>query len=351
MAWSEGAARVWSAWARLRRPPAPPAPGLLLTLLGLVVGSLARHDSSLLAQGKDWAGQTPTFRSSTDVVLVDVSVRDARGGAVVDLDGEDFELREDGAPQEIVYFNREFADKPTPSSVLLLLDTSSSMKGDAILEASKAAMQFVRRIPNEAEVALIVFDHSTRIVCPFTTDRAKLETGLANLGARGGTALYDALGEALRSFDSAGHQRKILVLLSDGKDLDSRAKFSEIDRRFESSPIVVYAIGYYSESERRLYLTGERHYKEPAFEENLNPAWVLERLALLSGGLVLFPTQEQELSPFFQEIAQDLRHQYVLGYLPSLAAGKPRFRPIEVRLRDSARRGAVEVRARRGYVR
>jgi Ca-activated chloride channel family protein len=270
---------------------------------------------------------------------------------VLDLAGEDFELWEDGARQPIVYFNREFADKPTPASIVLLLDSSSSMTGDAMAEARRAASDFVRRVPEEAEIALLVFDDEVRAACPFTRNRAELEEAIRGLDAGGGTAFYDALVESLNLFEEASHRRKVLVVLSDGKDLDSRESFGRIEERFERSSIVVYALGYYKESEHELYITGEKYYKEPAFEVNLNPAWVLERLASLSGGVVLFPTRRDELGSFFSAIASDLNHQYVLGYSPTPTTGPPRFRAIEVRVHESALPDSVEVRARRGYVR
>jgi Ca-activated chloride channel family protein len=298
------------------------------------------------------AGQTPTFRSSAEVVLVDVSVVDTTGAPVMDLEREDFELWEDGARQPIVYFNREFADEPTPASLVLLLDISSSMTGDAMTQARSAASDFVRRIPDEAEIALLVFDDQVLTACPFTRNRAELEAAIETLEAGGGTAFYDALAEALDLFEEASHRRKVLVVLSDGKDLDSRESFIRIEERFEQSPIVVYALGYYKESEHDLYLTGDKYYKEPAFAVNLNPAWVLERLASLSGGVVLFPKRRDELGPFFAEIASELNHQYVLGYSPTPTTGEPRFRAIDVRVLESgARGGSVDVRARRGYVR
>ena len=331
---------------------APPRLSGRLALFVYLGGVLS---SPLLAQTPDQSagqeGQPPMFRSSAEVVLVDVSVVDSSGVPVVDLALEDFELWEDGARQPIVFFNREFADKPTPASLVLLLDISSSMKGDAMTEARRAASDFGRRIPHEAEIALLVFDDQVRAACPFTRDRAEIEKAMEGLEAGGGTAFYDALAEALDLFEEASHRRKILVVLSDGKDLDSRESFSRIEERFEQSPIVVYALGYYKESEHELYITGEKYYKEPAFEVNLNPAWVLERLASLSGGIVLFPTRHDELGSFFSEIASDLNHQYVLGYSPASTTEPPRFRAIEVRVRESARRDSVDVRARRGYIR
>jgi Ca-activated chloride channel family protein len=330
------------------------SPPRLSGRLALFVCLGAVLSSPLLAQVRDpstGTGQAPTFRSSAEVVLVDVSVVDSSGMPVADLGREDFELWEDGARQPIVYFNREFADKPTPASLVLLLDVSSSMKGDAMTEARRAASDFARRIPDEAEIALLVFDDQVRTACAFTRDRAEIERAIEGLEAGGGTAFYDALAEALDLFEEASHQRKALVVLSDGKDLDSRELFSRIEERFEQSPIVVYALGYYKESERELYINGEQYYKEPAFEVNLNPAWVLERLASLSGGMVLFPTRHDELGTFFSEIASDMGHQYVLGYSPTPTTGEPRFRAIDVRVRESARPHSVDVRARRGYVR
>jgi len=283
---------------------------------------------------------------TANLVLLTVSVKDARGHPVPHLQPSDFKVSEDGAPQEIVHFEQGNA----PLSVVLLMDTSSSMAGSPLPEAKRAALEFIAQSHPQSEIALVVFNDRVRVVQAFTRDRSQVRAAIHQLTATGGTALYDAVAKAIELMPAAHSARHIIVLLSDGKDEDSGKKFSEVERLVQSSDVVIFAVGEYAEPDRKLFMTGEKYYKEPALEVNLNPVWVLRQLAELSGGGALFPHPRTPLEPFFTLIARELQRQYVLGYIPPARSGEPKFHAIEVRVESAARPGPFTVWTRKGYL-
>jgi hypothetical protein len=162
----------------------------------------------------------------SNLVLLTVSVRDARGNPVPDLKQTNFTVYEDGAPQPITYFGEE----DTPLSVVLLMDVSSSMEGSPLKEAKRAALEFVAQSHPDNEIALAAFNHQVRITQPFTRDHAQVRGAIDQLTATGGTALYDAVIKAIDLMSAARYARHVIVLLSDGKDEDSGKKFGQLEQ-------------------------------------------------------------------------------------------------------------------------
>ena len=148
---------------------------------------------------------------------------------------------------------------------------------------------------------------------------------------------------------SAPHPRHVIVLLSDGKDEDSSAKFAAIDQKIQASDVVLFSIGEYAELDRKLFMSGKKHYKLPELDVNLNPIWVLRYFADLSGGRAYFPKLGEPLEPFFSRIARELHQQYVVTYQPTATTGKDRFHTIDVRAKSS-RYPSLRVRTRKGYL-
>jgi Ca-activated chloride channel homolog len=302
-------------------------------------------------------GQKPRFQTGTSMVLVDVSVTGAEGRPIRGLEAQDFVVLEDGVSRQIAYFRASSEGGVTPAaplSVVLLLDSSSSMEGSRLTRSRDAALAFIDECPSDTEIAIATFDDRLRILSEFTDDRQSLAAAVRRMTSGGGTAMYDALLDAVALLSKATHPRQAIVLSSDGADLDSHSTFEELENAVASSPASLYAVGQYEKESRDLYRTGEKYFKAPALEQNLNPIWVLERLAELTGGQAAFPERGTGIAPLLEEIARRLERQYVIGYQPSrIGAGPsetPRFRRIEVELRSGAAGRAV-VRSRRGYVR
>ncbi|MCI0420781.1 MAG: VWA domain-containing protein [Acidobacteria bacterium] len=292
-------------------------------------------------------GEEPAFTLSIAVeeVLLNISVEDASGRRITDLAKEDFQIYQDGVAQEIKYFGHE----NVPISVVLLIDTSGSMEGSPLVEAKVAALAFLNESRPRDAVSLVSFNDKVEVIRPFTSEMLKIRTGVHSLASRGGTALYDALSKAVDLMETAPHPRHVIVLLSDGKDEDSRAKFAAIDKKIQASDVVLFSIGEYAELDRKLFMSGKKHYKLPELDVNLNPIWVLRYFADLSGGRAYFPKLGEALEPFFSRIARELHQQYVVTYQPTATTGKDRFHTIEVRAKSS-RYPSLKVRTRKGYL-
>jgi Ca-activated chloride channel homolog len=293
------------------------------------------------------AGEEEPFKLSVAVeeILLNISVEDAAGRPVTDLNREDFAVFQDGVDQEIKSFGRE----NVPISAILLVDTSSSMQGSPLVEAKVAALAFLNEISPRDAVSLIAFGDKVQVVHPFDQDLLKIRTGVHSLTPRGGTALYDAISKAIELMETAPHPRHVIILLSDGKDEDSSTKFAGLDQKIQASDVVLFSIGEYAELDRKLFMSGKKHYKLPEVEVNLNPVWVLNYLADLSGGRAFFPKLGDPLEPFFSRIARELREQYVLTYQPTATTGKGNFHSIEVKIKGSQGSG-LKVRTRKGYL-
>jgi Ca-activated chloride channel homolog len=285
------------------------------------------------------------FRARVETVLLNVSVKDASGLPVKGLPQSAFTVSDEGEARPLVYFDEE----SEPLSVVLVLDASSSMLGERLDEAKRAAKAFIDKV-GAAELALVSFDDQVRVDVPWTERSEDVLAAVDGLTARGGTALYQAIDTGLELLSQARHRRTALVVLSDGKEEDSSVSFSDLHRRVEVSEAPIYSIGFYTDEERRRYKPESKYYKEPAFEGNLNPPWVLNELARSSGGMALFPAGGEELTPAFIALASELRHQYLLGFEPALAGSEAaEFRRVEVVVRSPEHQEPLQVRTRSGY--
>lgn len=292
---------------------------------------------ALLSTGM--AGQI--FRAQSDLVLLNATVTDQQGNPVAGLNQPDFEVFEDGEKRDISYFQQQDA----PLSLAFLLDTSSSMRGAALQEARRAAAALVDSLSPDSEISLLSFDRETHLHGPFTTDKSVIKKALALLAPGGGTALYDAVLSSVRLLRERPLERKAVVVLSDGKDLDSQASYSKLQESLLTTSILFFSVGTFGPAERDLYFTGEKYFKPPELDVNLNPVWVLEEMARITGGRALFPLKDEPVDSFFVEIARELRNQYVIGFQPSPGRGESRVRRIEVRVKGKA----YSVRTRTAY--
>jgi VWFA-related protein len=317
-----------------------------------VVAFLAAAAGSITAQ----EGTGPIrFRTEVQTVLVPFSVKDASGKPVIGLPPSAITVLDQGVERPVVYLD----ERDEPLSTVLVLDASSSMRGERLVEAKRAAKTFVERIaadggdesgPPKGELALVAFDERVRVARPWIEDEGRILDDIDAIEAGGGTALFDAIEASLDLVDGASNRRRALVVLSDGKDEDSRQSFSALRERVEASGASLFAVGFYTAEEKRWFTPGRRYFKEPAFEVNLNPAWVLTELAEATGGIALFPSDGQDLAPLFESIAAELRHQYLLAFEPDAGArAGSGFRAIEIRVSSPEHPGPLRVRGRRGY--
>ena len=268
------------------------------------------------------------FRTSSELVATAVTVRDADGRLITNLQQSDFTVEEDGVPQPITQFT---ADR-VPVSVSLAIDISDSMRGQRISDARGAIARFLDSLLKpEDEASLLGFNHEARLFAPWSTDRAPLRARLDDLKPSGGTALYDAVDMALPLFASREHPRAAIVLVSDGADTASDITPTRLKQKLNRSDVFLYAIGISSIDA-----------KNP---RGINP-YTLNELTSQGGGYTEIVSSPADLGPATERIAEELNHQYVIGYSP-LARADGKYHSVRVKVANTA----YKVRARRGVER
>jgi VWFA-related protein len=301
----------------------------LPVLLCLSACVLAAQQSTTPAAAKvDERAQSPI---TVDVNRVNMmfTVADKRGRFITNLAKEDIEIVESKRPQNIIEF---VAESDLPLRLAILIDTSNSIR-DRFRFQQEAAIEFIKSVMRPEDRATVVsFDTGAELVADLTSDTAVLERGVRNLRPGGGTALYEAIYFASRDKlmqDQPMHKyRRAMVILSDGEDNQSRYTREQALEMAHKADVVVYTI---STNISRIETDGDK---------------VLKYLARETGGVAFFPFKVQDLSQSFENIANELRHQYSVLYRPEPAKTDGRWQEVDIRVKN--RRDLV-VRARRGY--
>lgn len=287
-------------------------------------------------------------RIETNLITIPVSVFDRDGLYIPGLGQSDFRIFEDGVEQEIAYFGT--TDKPF--TVALVLDTSQSTRYK-IEEIRSAATAFVRNLNARDKVMVISFQREIRLLTKPTSDRNKIYDAIQKADFDYGTSLYDAVDYALRKHLSKIPGRKAVVLFTDGVDNESEKSTYETTLDFaEESDSLIFPIYYdtYLETKQDLSLNPSIFGDQPVgttAEEYAVGRKYLEELAEATGGRVFRPESTPGgLSRAFEGIAEELRRQYNIGYVPK-TEGKPGQRKqIKVRIN----RPNLVIRARDSYI-
>lgn len=267
-----------------------------------------------------------------DVTRVNIlfTVTDRKGRFITNLTKDDFEVYEDKRPQKILEFT---AESDLPLRIALLLDTSNSVR-PRFRFIQEAAIEFLNSVmrPRYDKALVIGFDTHVELVSDFSDDPEKLAAAIRDLRPGGGTSLYDAIYFACR--DKLGQEqprhkfRRALVVLSDGEDNQSRATREQALEMAQRADAVIYTI---STNITRVDTDGDK---------------ILRYLASETGGLALFPFRIEDLTQSFENIANELRHQYNIFYRPEPLRTDGRYQPVDVRVKG---RKDLVVRARKGY--
>jgi VWFA-related protein len=297
---------------------------ILLLTVTLAAGALRASDRQVQNPS------APMFRSEANLVVLHVNVFDRDGDSVPRLAREHFRVLEDGQPQEVNVFSNE----DLPVTVGLVIDNSSSMITRNSLVVA-GAMAFANSSHPADELFVVSFTEDVRLALPesvaFTSSRSLLQATLLSLRPGGKTAVYDAVIRALDHVERTNHQKRVIIVLSDGDDNASHHTREQMFARAEASDVLIFAVGIDSRS------TGQQ--ADPR---------MLRRLARAGGGTAYFPRTEREMVRHFEEIAANIRQGYTIGYVPRDAHPGARFRRIEVTV-DVPGRQRLEVRHRRGY--
>jgi len=295
-------------------------------LAGLSGGIAAR------AQQPQIHGNPNDFRLSveTDLVVLHATVTNKDGRPVTDLLQDHFRVYEDGDEQQLKIFKQE----DIPVSVGLLVDNSGSMR-DKRRGVNTAALKFVRSSNPEDEVFIVNFNDESYLDTDFTDSVKLLEEGLERIDSRGGTAFYDALHLALAHLtEKASWDKKVLLLITDGEDNASRITLEQLVRAIQRSDVIVYTVGLLGGESSRSMRRAKR---------------ALENISQASGGTTYFPKSLEDVQVVANDIADDIRNQYVLAYTPTNSLLDGKFRKVEVKLKAPRKYGRLTVRSRSGY--
>jgi len=300
--------------------------GVVRVLRPAVLTALALC-APLVAQTPPIHDQRP-FRSGIELTSIAATVTDGEGRLVAGLDRDVFEVFEDGVKQPVTQFTRE----RVPLGLGVLLDISDSMFGQRIKDARAAVNRFLFELLDDAdEFFILAFNHAPKTLTAWTRTPDEVSRALNALRPFGGTAAYDAIVEALPMIERRSRQRAALLIISDGADTASNTSLREVKSALLRSDAFVYAIAIDS-SERQ------------AINTRINPE-ALREITAQSGGRTEVVHNSTDLAEASARIADELNHQYVLGYT-SPHEGDGRYHSIRVRVAGSEYR----VRARNGYV-
>ena len=273
------------------------------------------------------------FRAGIEVVSLNVTVSDAQGRYVTDLKQEDFSVFEDGAKQDLTYFNRS----ALPIALSLLIDSSASME-QRMENAQEAAIGFARTLRPQDLAQVVDFDSRVEIKLGFTNKIDELESAIHATSAGGSTALHNAVYIALKELAKVKAKnpdeirRQAIVVLSDGEDTSSLVSFEEVLELAKRSETAIYTIALRS--------------TEPSQSKGFREAeFVMRQLAQETGGRAFFPTRIDDLTGVYAQIAAELSSQYSMGYASKNPRRDGAFRRIVVQV---ARPNST-ARTKRGY--
>lgn len=266
-----------------------------------------------------------------DVARVNMlfTVTDKKGRFVTNLAKEDFEIREEKKPQQILEF---VAESDLPLRLGILVDSSNSVR-DRFKFQQEAAVEFVNSVVRPEDKAVIVsYDSGAELVADLTGNTEQLAKAIRGLRPGGGTALYEAIYFACRDKlmqDQPRHKfRRAMVVLGDGDDNASRYTRDQALEMAQKADVVVYTISTNNSKQEK---DGDK---------------VLRYFSSETGGMAFFPFQARELAQSFENISNELRHQYNVLYRPEPLKADGLFHQVDVRVKT---RKDLIVRARKGY--
>jgi Ca-activated chloride channel family protein len=277
--------------------------------------------------------ESQIFRSNVDVVSLNVTVVDNQNHYVTDLSESDFSVFEDGAKQDLIYFNRS----SLPIALSLLIDTSASME-NRLQIAQEAAIGFAKKLRPQDFAQIVDFDSRVEITQDFTNSVPDLERAIRSTVAGGSTSLHNAIYISLKELAKLKAKtqddvrRRAIVVLSDGEDTSSLVTYEEV-------------LDLAKRSETALYTIGLQPREAPTSKGFREAEFVLRQLAQQTGGRAFFITRVEDLKDVYGQISDELSSQYTVGYASKNSRRDGAWRRVVVQI---ARAGAV-ARTKRGY--
>ena len=276
-----------------------------------------------------------TIKVNVKLVNVFATVTNAGGAPVSSLKQDDFQLFEDGFPQQIAVFHRE---SELPLSIVLAVDTSLSTRGDLKLEL-ESARRFAHAILRPIDgLSLFQFSEIVDQLTPFTADMRTIDRGINRVHPGSATALYDTLYLASDALQER-RGRKVMVVITDGGDTLSKTSYQEAIRECQEAEVILYSIIIVP--------------IENSAGRDIGGEHALIQLARDTGGKYFYASGIEQLDAAFRQISDELRTQYLIAYYPSRRVADSDYRHIEVKInpatKDYPDPAELSVRHRTGY--
>jgi Ca-activated chloride channel homolog len=300
--------------------------------LALGIVALSVFMAAQQPQQPQAGAEGPETRIVLDVTRVNMlfTVTDKKGRFITDLVKDDFQVFENKKSQVIQEFT---AESDLPLRLAILIDTSNSIR-DRFKFEQEAAVEFIKSVvrPRQDRAMIVSFDTEAELVADLMDDPDKLANAVRSLRPGGGTALFDAIYFAARDKlqqDQPRHKfRRAIIIVSDGDDNQSRKTRDQGLEMAQKSDCVIYAI---STNISRIDTDGDK---------------ILKYLTAETGGQAFFPFKVTDLSQSFENIANELRHQYNIFYRPDPLKTDGLYHRVDLKV---ANRKDLMVRARKGY--
>lgn len=288
-----------------------------------------------VGSGAAWGRQQPpappddgsVIRVDTRLVVLHCSVLDRSGKLITNLPQKDFQVLENNLEQPVKVFRRE----DIPVSMGIVIDNSGSMR-DKRQRVEAAAIKLVKASNPQDEVFIVNFNDDAYLDVPFTNELPKLEEGVARIDSRGGTAMRDAVSMSIDHVKGEGKKdKKVILVVTDGNDTASLGiTLEKLVEKAHKSEVLIYAIGILGKEDQRDAKKAKR---------------AIDALTRASGGASYYPNDLVEVEALAEQVAHDIRNQYVIGYSPINQNLDGTFRTIKV----MAAGGKLTVRTRTGY--
>ena len=270
------------------------------------------------------------IRMNVDMVLIPVTITDPMNRLVTGLEQEDFQIYENNGQQQI----RSFACEDAPVSIGIIFDLSGSMTSK-LIRARESILQFIKTANPQDEFFVVGFNDRPELIEDFTSSVEDIQARLATVRSGHRTALLDAIYFGLAKMKEAKHERKALLIVSDGGDNRSRYTEGELRAQVRESDVELYAIGIFDPY-------------APTPEERTGPQ-LLNDLSEETGGRLFRVDDLSEMGDIAEKISTELRNQYVIGYRPKDLSRDGKWRKVKVKLNPPQGLPPLTVHARTGY--
>ncbi len=274
----------------------------------------------------------PPINIKTDLVTLTLTVTDYYGRYVSGLTKDAFTVIDEGEEQELTFFS----DSDAPVSIGILFDVSGSMSGEKIGKARKALERFINTSHPSDEYFLIAFNSRAQLLLDRTRDGEAVLQKLTLVEPKNNTALYDACYLGVERVTRGAHQKKAILIISDGQDNSSRYNFKEVRRMLKESDVSIYSVGI---------MDG----RDAGSMEGMQGQAFLDELSGVTGGKSFYPSTNVELDEIFERIALELRHQYSVGYTPKNFQPDGKWHKVKVKVKPPRGLPRLTVRNREGY--